>query len=54
MMDGQNDEQTDRRTDGQTDASDFIGCCPTNAERPKSNQVVLISRSKEKNFLLHY
>ena len=25
----------DGRTDRQTDESDFIGCCPTNVERPK-------------------
>ena len=34
-MDGQTDvtgRQTDRQT--QTDESRFIGCCPTNVERP--------------------
>ena len=28
------DGRTDGQTDGQTDGSDFIGCCPTNVERP--------------------
>ena len=26
---------TNGQTDGQTGESDFIGCCPTNGERPK-------------------
>ena len=26
----------DGQTDGQMDESDFIGCCPTNVERPKT------------------
>ena len=30
-MDGRMDGRTDRQTYGQ---SDFIGCCPTNVERP--------------------
>ena len=34
--DGWKDRPTDRRRDGQKDESDFIGPCPTNAERPKS------------------
>ena len=28
------DGLTDGRKDGQTDDTDFIGCCPTNVERP--------------------
>ena len=28
------DGRTDRRKDRQTDEFDFIGCCPTNVERP--------------------
>ena len=31
VMDGRPDGRTDR----QMDKSDFIGCCPTNVERPK-------------------
>lgn len=32
--DGQTDGQTGGQMDGQTDKSGFIGCCPTNAEHP--------------------
>ena len=34
MKDGRTDRQTDRQTE--TDESDFIGCCPTDIERPIS------------------
>ena len=29
---------TDGQTNGQTDESNFIGRCPTNVERPRTNQ----------------
>ena len=36
--DGRTDRLTDGQTDGQTDESDFIGRCPTNVERPKTQK----------------
>ena len=45
-------ERTDGRTDGQTDGSDFIGCCPTDFERPNIIKIELmkigqITRNRE-------
>ena len=42
--DRQTDRQTDGRTDGRTDESDFIGFCPTNAERPTIKIIVVTKR----------
>ena len=53
MLKKLSDGRTDGWTDGQTDDSDFIGCCPTNVERPIIvTEMFILSMDNNFRFLL--